>query len=300
MSPRERRRRSWLGAARVAGVALLAFSPVACGESKRPGSAAASDPLRQRVLDFWKELNAAGAARTERDFAGAARRYEAALALDPRHEDGLYYLGQCQRELGDARAAARSFERLVEVNPLSARGHLALGALFASPDAAEPMDLARAEQHLRRAHAINGEETGPVVRLGEVALVGGRLDEARQWFESALRTNPKSVEAAFLAGYLAWESGREAAPLAARVRGAVTVEAPTKGVLSEGDRRGAKQSAAPPLTSPVGRLLFGEPIERLRAQGADGRPLSETALVRDWRAVRRLCRDYRARAASGR
>ena len=73
-----------------------------------------------------------------------------------------------------------------------------------------------------------------------------------------------------------------------------------KGVLSEGDRRGAKQSAAPPLTSPVGRLLFGEPIERLRAQGADGRPLSETALVRDWRAVRRLCRDYRARAASGR
>ena len=57
-----------------------------------------------------------------------------------------------------------------------------------------------------------------MVRLGEVALVAERSAEARRWFESALRTNPKSVEAAFLAGYLGWEAGDATAALVRRVR----------------------------------------------------------------------------------
>lgn len=296
---------SWGSGARLAGravfaLALLALLQGGCGGQEAREASTADDAKRKHVLAFWKELNAATAARAQRDFAEAARLYEAALAIEPRHEDALYYLGQCRRERADPQAARAAFERLVEANPSSARGHLALGALLASPDPREPMDLAQAEAHLRRAHEINGEETGPVVRLGEVALVSGRDAEARQWFESALRTNPKSVEAAFLAGYLGWEAGGRIAPHLARVREAVKVEAPTKGVLSEGDRQGTPQKAAPPLTSPVGRLLFGGPIERLRAQGADGRPVAETALVEDWRAVRALRRVYADRALTHR
>lgn len=249
------------------------------------------------MLDFWNRLNAATDARTRRDFAGAARLYEEALVLEPRHEDGLYYLGQCRRELGQAEAARVAFERLLEVNPASARGHLALGALYASPDPSEPIDLAKAERHLRRAHEINGEETGPVVRLGEVALVAERSAEARRWFESALRTNPKSVEAAFLAGYLGWEAGDATAALVRRVREALKVDAPVKGVLSEGDRRDVTRVAAPPLSSPLGRLLFGEPVERLRAAVATGQPVSEALVLQEWRQVRRLRREYERRAA---
>jgi tetratricopeptide (TPR) repeat protein len=260
----------------------------------------AHDPQRQRVLDFWNRLSGATEARTRRDFAEAVRLYEEALVLEPRHEDGLYYLGQCRRELGQADAARVAFERLLEVNPASARGHLALGALFASPDPGEPMDLAKAERHLRRAHEINGEETGPVVRLGEVALVAGRSAEARRWFESALRTNPKSVEAAFLAGYLGWEEGLETADLVRRVREAAKVEAPTKGVLSEGDRRDSQRAAAPPLASPLGRLLFGEPVERLRAHAAAGQPPSEASVIEEWRSVRRLRREHQRRSAGDR
>lgn len=271
-----------------------------CRGPAREEATSASDPRRQRVLDFWNRLSGATEARTGRDFAEAARLYEEALVLQPRHEDGLYYLGQCRREMGQPDAAQRAFERLVEVNPVSARGHLALGALLASPDPSEPMDLAKAERHLRRAHQINGEETGPVVRLGEIALVTGGSTEARRWFESALRTNPKSVEAAFLAGYVGWEEGRVTAPLVRRVREAAKVEAPPKGVLSEGDRRDSQRAAAPPLSSPLGRLLFSEPLDVLRAYGAAGKPLSDASVLQGWRTVRRLRREHERRAAGHR
>ena len=262
--------------------------------------ASARDPRRQRVLDFWNRLNGATEARTRRDFAEAARLYEEALVLEPRHEDGLYYLGQCRRELGQPEAARVAFERLVEVNPASARGHLALGALLASPDPSEPMDLEKAEKHLRRAHEINREETGPVVRLGEISLLAGRFAEARQWFESALRTNPKSVEAAFLAGYFGWEEGQKTAPLVRRVQDAARVEAPQKGVLGEGDRRDPQRTAAPPLSSPLGRLLFGEPVEVLRGHAAAGKPISDALVLREWGRVRRLRREHERRAAGDR
>ena len=251
--------------------------------------AAATDPRREAVRAFWEKLHAATGARMRRDCAAAAALYEEALALDPRHEDALYYLGQCRRELADPVAARTAFERLVDANPASVRGHLALGALLASPDPAEPMDLAAAEAHLRRAHAINGEETGPVLRLGEVLLVSGRAGEAHEWFEAALRTNPKSVEAAFLAGFVAWDAGSgDIARLARRVLEAATIDAPVEGVLSEGDRRDAKRVAAPPLESPLGRLLFGEPIAALRGRAAAGLPIDEARLLALWRETRLL------------
>jgi tetratricopeptide (TPR) repeat protein len=285
------------GAGRAPLAALaLAGAALACSGPAGGVAADAADPARQRVVSFWDRLNRATDARMRGDLAGAARLYEEALALDPRHEDALYYLGQCRRQLAQPEAARAAFERLVEVNPASARGHLSLGALLASPDPAEPMALAEAERHLRRAHEINGEETGPVVRLGEIALVAGRSAEARRWFESALRMNPKSIEAAFLAGYLAWDEGRPTGSFLQRLREAARVEGPTKGVLNEGDRRGTWRRAAPPLATPLGRLLFGEPVGTLRARVAAGEPLHEATVVEQWRAVRRLRQAHQGRA----
>jgi tetratricopeptide (TPR) repeat protein len=277
-------------------VALWAVAPAGCRREAVPATAA--DPRREAVRAFWAKLHAANDARLRPDCASAARLYEEALALDPRHEDALYYLGQCRRDLGQPEAARAAFERLVEVNPASARGHLALGALLSSPDAKEPMDLEAAEAHLRRAHEINGEETGPVVRLGEVLIVRGRDAEAREWLEAALRTNPKSVEAAFLAGFVAWDGGSgEVAPLARRVREAAKVVAPVKGVLSEGDRRDAKRVAAPPLESPLGRLLFGAPIAALRGRAAAGEEIDDALVLSLWREARQLRGETARRAA---
>ncbi len=251
---------------------------------------------RRSVRAFWSRQNAATEARMRRDWAGASRLYEEALALDSRHEDALYYLGQCRREQGRPADARAAFLRLVEANPQSARGHLALGSLLASPDPAEPIDLLAAEKHLRRAHEINGEETGPVVRLGEVLLVMGREAEAVRWFESAVRTNPRCVEAAFLGGYVAWERGSDdTARLVQRVRAAARVEAPIKGVLNEGDRKDAQRVAAPPLARPLGVLLFGGPIATLRSRAAAGEEISPALVVQLWREVRRVRAVTRAR-----
>jgi hypothetical protein len=75
----------------------------------------------------------------------------------------------------------------------------------------------------------------------------------------------------------------------------VVVEAPVAGVLNEGDRRDARGGAARPLTHPLGRLLFGAPVDSLRARAAAGESLSDAVVLESWREVRRLHREYEAR-----
>ncbi len=278
--------------ARVVAVGGLVIG--GCARDTAPATRGAPDAERERVLRFWDRLSAATSARIAHDCAKARDLYREALALDPRHEDCLYYLGQCQRELGQPSEAREAFLRLAEVNPASARGHLALGALLASPDPGEPMDLPEAEKHLRRAHEINGEETGSMVRLGEVLILEGRAGEARRWLESALRTNPKSVEAAFLLGYLTWESGdgKVARRLAQQAREAATTQAPVKGVLNEGDRKDSKFIAAPPLANPMGRMLFGDLAAFVRQAAQAGGAASDAAFVAAWSSLREARASY--------
>ena len=143
-----------------------------------------------------------------------------------------------------------------------------------------------------------------MVRLGEVLIVRGDLEQAREWLEAATRTNPKSVEAAFLSGYLRQQQG-DAGGARAYYRKAIRAaqtEAPVKGVLSEGDRKAvtavvpATRLAAPPLQAPMGKTLFGAFSAPLRAgkivdPGTDPRgpdPSAVYAQVRDYtRALRR-------------
>ena len=256
----------------VAALGGLALS--GCGRDMDPTAGAAPNEQRQRVLLFWQRLDSATDARIAGDCTRARDLYVEALRLDPGHEDSLYYLGQCHRQLKQPVEARRSFERLVEVNPASARGHLALGALLASSDPGEPLDLETAEAHLRRAHEINGEETGPMVRLGEILIAQEQAEEARTWLEAAARTNPKSVEAPFLLGYLRWEAGdrRGASAHLERAARAARPDAPTRGVLGEGDRKAAFAAgparAAPPLRESMGRTLFSELARPLRTPDA--------------------------------
>jgi tetratricopeptide (TPR) repeat protein len=249
---------------------------------------------RAAIVRFWRAFQQATVLRMKRDFTAAEAAYREALAIDPAHEDSLYYLGQVLAETGRPDEARDQFRHLVAVNPHSARGHLALGALLSSPDSGVTANLEEAETHLRRAHDINGEETGPLVRLGEVLIVRGEAGEARRWLEDAARTNPKSVEASFLAGYLLWEAGdRQGAGAAlARARTAAKVQAPTKGVLGEGDRK-----AAPPLESPLGKTLFGDLAAAAARAAAATTPAANLDGV--YAPVRTRARDLRRELVDG-
>jgi len=247
------------------------------GSPVRAGARAASSTgslNREEVRRFWGDFREATALRHRGEFARAAALYEQALTIDGEHEDSLYYLGHCRAEQNDRAGARAAFEALLEVNPESARGHAALGAILASRDPSAPRDLASAERHFREAHRINREETGPLVRLSEILIVRGDLDEAGRWLEAAALTNAWSREASFLAGYVLWESGRKerAGDYYRRAVEAGMPRAPVAGLPGEGDHKietgGSPQPVAAPPASPLGETLFGDLIP---APGSDPR-----------------------------
>jgi len=284
----------------VAFAVLAAAAPAGC--SGRPSESARQESGRdERVVRFWESFHEATRLRLAGRFGDAERSYLRALTIDPRHEDSLYYLGQCRLQTADRDGALEAFRTLVSVNPASARGHLSLGALLASPDGAAPFDPVEAEAHFRRAHDINGEETAPMVRLGEVLILLERPDEARRWLDAAFASNPKSVEAAFLGGYLRWEKGdlNGAAAFYRRAVDAAASMAPVRGVLSEGDRRPAASGrlAPPPLRNPMGETLFGEFSAHLREQGVARPAGSEPDLDEIYPPVRAFVRDLARRKA---
>jgi tetratricopeptide (TPR) repeat protein len=212
-------------------------------------SAALSAGERDRVLRFWETYRRA----TEYRIAGAAQRaaaeYASALELDPEHHDALYYLGNMEFELGHFAAAERAWQRLIGLEPTSARAHSQLGMLYFCTGGDVVLEPERAVLEFRRAAAINPEETGPLLSLGEIALVRGALDTAQGYFDAVIGSNYTSVAAHFYEGYIAWKTGApsRAAELlseAARHTAPVTSRNDTS---REGDTR---TGARPPMRAP--------------------------------------------------
>jgi hypothetical protein len=214
----------------------------------RGGTPAATD--KARLLDFWNKQRAAmNALKIDKDFAKAIPLFRAALELDPNHEDSRYYLAHCLAAQGDAAGALAQLEELQRINSHSHRGFQQWGSLrasFAKSDA----DLIAAEQALERAHAINPEETGALLVLGEVSLLRGDLSKAEERLAAGCRTNPKAVGGFFLRGYLAWKRGDEpqARKLLEETRTALGKDWQPKGATSEGDVQQKQHVETTPLT----------------------------------------------------
>lgn len=225
---------------------------------------------RERVRRFWELYRQATAARTAGEIQQAVELYEAALQLNQGHEDALYYFGNLQLELGGLERAEWAWRRLVEVNPASSRGHAQLGVLYSCRSHPERFNPQTARAEFQRALEINSEETGPLIRLGELELVAGDPDAAQKYLSAVLRTNPRSAEAHFLLGYLAWRAGnrRQAeAHLEEAGRAAQPPETPG-GVKREGDtHRGiALERRSSPCPSLVPDLAF---LRRISGRSAE-------------------------------
>jgi tetratricopeptide (TPR) repeat protein len=189
------------------------------------------------------------AMKVEKDNARAAALFRQALALDPTHEDSLYYLAACLASVGETDAALAQLAKLKTLNPQSQRAFAQWGTLRAL-SAKSDADLEAAETSLARAHAINPEETGALLILGEVALLRGDTRLAGERLTAACRTNPKAVGGFFLCGYLAWKRGDDTAArqFLQDARTALGKEWQPKGATSEGDVNQKQHVEKTPLT----------------------------------------------------
>lgn len=209
------------------------------GDPQQTTSDESQDEARHRTFRFWELHREAGARRIAGEYDHAIRLYEEALALNPRHEDALYYLANAYLESHRLEDAEATLERLTREHPSSSRGHARLGELHLCFADRAVFDPERAEAGFRRALEVNSEETGPMLRLAEVALIRERSSQARQWLEAVLGTHATSVEAHFLLGYLAWLEG---APDVARnqytrAHDLISLTKPSDPVVGEGDRK---------------------------------------------------------------
>jgi tetratricopeptide (TPR) repeat protein len=217
---------------------------------------------RDRIRAFWAAFREATAQRIAGRTTDAAQTYARALALDPVHEDALYYGGSMRLELGDFDGAAAYWRRLLAANPSSARTHSQLGALFQCLDRGAPFQLDSAEWHSRRAHELNKEETGPLVRLGEIALMRGDVASARRYFAAVLATHPGNTAAHFYSGYLRLlERDRAGAREELRRARASAPVAVVAGASNEGDtKRGGTPLQRATACNQL-RTLYEQPVD---------------------------------------
>jgi tetratricopeptide (TPR) repeat protein len=230
--------------------------------------------------------------KTEKDWDKSAALFREALEINPAHEDSIYALGNCLFELGDYPGALAQFQRLVEINSHSLRGNLQIGAVYACPDSGKLFNLDVAEQALKRALAINPEESGSLLQLGAVALAKGNLEGASKYFSMARQLNFKAVDAYYLDGYIQWKRG-EVDAATTLFRKAIEYShtpppsplSPSLGRGEGGEGRGGQAGASPPhllgegdtkradrgaLTSATvhQRRLFGEQLDALKKRDA--------------------------------
>ena len=228
------------------GVVLLVLFAAITVLKSRPASVAPSGAAdastvteKEEVQRFWALYRQATDHRMAGRLEEAAATYREAIALNDGHEDALYYLGSMYLELRDFGSAREAWERLASLNPNSARAHARLGDLYFCLEPDTLLDLDAAEAAFTRAMNLNKEETGPLLRVGQIALIQGHLPEAQSYFEAVTGSNYKSVEAYFLGGYIAWKQGavRQAATHFAEAVRQAQPDKPPQGVLGEGDTK---------------------------------------------------------------
>ncbi|MDX1578122.1 MAG: ASPIC/UnbV domain-containing protein, partial [Gemmatimonadota bacterium] len=252
---------------------------------------------RADVLRFWETFREATRLRIDGRLEEAAGRYEAALALDPEHEDALYYLGSLRLALGDYDASRAALGRLVETDPGSARAHSQLGVLHACPADGAPLDLDRAASAFERAWTINREQTGPPQWLGWTALLAGDIAAARGYFEAVLGSDPGSLVAGALLGYVAWREGdleTAVSRLAAAVERAAEVAG--NGGSDPGLREGDTRRDRPLFASAMSCAWLADRLASLVAP-AEGAAMSASTVEARYGDLDAAFRSAAARAA---
>ena len=98
-------------------------------------------------------------------------------------------LGLQHYEQGRLEDARVMFQAAVALDANGYMGHAGLGVLALVKD-----DLAASEEHLRRAHTLNPNDTAVACNLGEVMLRQDRPSEAKQFLQQSIALDPQALD----------------------------------------------------------------------------------------------------------
>lgn len=158
---------------------------------------------RERQLRFWEAHHEGmNLLKQSDETAAAVAKFRQALAFDPLHEDARYYLASALAASGDTAAALEELAILARQNPMSQRAY-SRRAFLRAFEARSRSAMAEALGDAERAHAINPEETGALLLLGEIELLLGRNERARRHLERVVQSNSRSEPAHFGLAWLA-------------------------------------------------------------------------------------------------
>ena len=197
----------WIGAGFIllAFVSIAIFKMILSHKEAQMERKAASQAEGNRL--FWDTYKQASQKRAAGELNEAVGLYQRVLEMRPTHEDTIYYQGNCYLELGRYREALDNYARLIEINPQgSSRGYMQMGLIYGSLEPGPTKDLKAAEQIFEKTLSID-PDSGAQLALGEVALLQGNWEKARQKLESANADNPMSMAAPYLLGYLKYRKG---------------------------------------------------------------------------------------------
>src|SRR5215472_12829736 len=143
-------------------------------------AAAREEPNRP---DIWSWL--ATAQEISGDYQAEVKTLEHALSLHPRDLDMLYLLGHAYEKLGK-----QEVSRLEKADPASSWSEQLLAESYSSST-----EWSFAVIRFQNALALSPNRPGLHVRLGEVFLHAGRLDQAALEFEQELQIDPNNLRA---------------------------------------------------------------------------------------------------------
>ena len=250
---------------------------------------------KDRIQKFWTLYRNAKTLQLAGDWEAAIPEYRRALDLDPRHEDSLYSLANCHFELSQFEAALGVLKQLVEVNGMSQRGYYQIAVIRACPLAEASFDLEAAQAALDRAFELNQEETGSLLRLGELALVKGDEKRAFELLALANQSNFRAVEGYYLRAYMLWKEKRpdESRDLLLEALRQSKKPKVVAGVPGEGDTRPG--SVLPPTTAHEKRLI--KPVWSGLAQRYPDDRIGPETLVAEFAALGAYLEELRTRVA---
>jgi lipopolysaccharide biosynthesis regulator YciM len=149
---------------------------------------AANQPRHQQILAFLENEIGLGALK-RREFAEAASRFEAAIALDPRNAPGYLNLGDVKLLQGDPAGASAAWERLVDTSP--ERAYLAFSRLENAY--AQLNDAARFPGLCRRLIAESPQDWRARLAMARHLTAHGSAPDALELLFEALVINPHAL-----------------------------------------------------------------------------------------------------------